>query len=341
MEIRIIDENMRDKWDEYIYSNPYSIAWQCYGWSEVLERHYKFQFFPIAAFDGSNICGILPLYRIKTLFSKDVLISVPHAVAGGIVADSGAVNALLLNKAVQLSKQFESCKIVLKQYKQKIDGPLRTDDNFYNSELNLTENIDKIWAKLDDANKEQITTAEKLNLRLEYPSQDIDIFFKLLLSNHHKSGIPCVSKKWIKSLVTSKMYSMALLKKNNDVVAATMIKEFKQTVSFPFSCFKDNNGSGMSYAYDLYWKLIRLYSSKGFRIFHSGRIPKTNLTHAYRLGWGGEKNNYYYQYYPQDVAETEFSTKRGKKRELIEKYWKLMPQCLIKIIGPQIVKQFP
>ena len=117
MQVKIIDLSQRKTWDNYVMENPDSIAWQKFFWYDVLKRNYKFTYYPLAAFDGNKICGILPLYYYKTLFRKGALISVPFAVAGGVVANNDEARQALLKEAIILSKQHNSCKIVLKQYK--------------------------------------------------------------------------------------------------------------------------------------------------------------------------------------------------------------------------------
>lgn len=341
MDIKIIDDSRKDLWEKFVYANPHSIAWQGYEWRDVLEQNYKFTFYPIAAMENDTIKGILPLYHMKTLLSKDVLISVPFAVAGGLVADSDDVKSALLNKAIEVSKTYNSCRIILKQYKIKVPGELQVDENYYNRELDISKDISEIWNGFDDANKKNIDIAKKFEPILEYPSSDINGFYKVLLKHHHDSGIPCVSIKWIETLVASKMYSIALLKDNGKIVTATMVKEFKKTASFPFTCTASVDERIVSFAYFMYWKLIEHYCLKGFEIVHSGRIPNNNATLEYRLGWGGDKKNYYYQYYPSVGKKTEFATRRGRKRVIFEKYWKQLPQSVVEWVGPKIVKHFP
>ncbi|MGC2194267.1 MAG: hypothetical protein WA628_06300, partial [Terriglobales bacterium] len=95
------------------------------------------------------------------------------------------------------------------------------------------------------------------------------------------------------------------------------------------------------FAYALYWKLITTLAAGGIRIAHSGRIPQTDATFRYRLGWGGTKYSYYYQYYGLGEGKMEFSTKRGRKREIVGSVWKKMPLSLARALGPMVVKQFP
>lgn len=332
---------MKGQWEEYIRKNPFAIAWQSYDWLDVLKKHYDFEFFPITAFDNSEICGVLPLYRISTFFEKNILVSVPYAVAGGIVADDDDARAALLNEAISLHRKYNCSKIILKHYKQKVDADLATDDNYYNRELSLSAGIDNIWNNLHDTNKRNIDAVDKFDLSLEYPFQNIDAFFDLLLRHHQRMGVPCVSKKWITSLVDSGMYSIACLYRNNTPVAGTVVKVFKKTVSFPFTCLPDGEAENEMFAYNLYWRLIKHFASQGFEIAHSGRIPQNDQTNAYRLGWGGKKYGYFYQYYPDPGTKTEYAVKRGRKRKIFQSAWKMLPRSAAGILGPHIVKHFP
>ena len=341
MEAVIITGKDRRTWDEFVMSNPAAIAWQSYGWSDVVRKHYGLDFYPLAVFEGPRICGILPLYRMKGMTGKNELISVPYAVAGGILSDGPDVQALLLEKATQLSRRYDSCRIILKQYKIKISGDMRIDDNYYNRELSLTSERKELWGRISEQNREKVTDALKLNAVLDYPSTDSSTFHKLLVQHHHRRGIPCVSKGWIDDLLAFQMYSIALLKIGGYVVAGTMVKEFKDTISFPFTCLAENSNSVSLPAYALYWKLLEHFAARGKAIFHSGRIPTSDDTEPHRLGWGGTKYPYFYQYLPNTAAKTEFAARRGRKRDLFEQGWKRLPLSIAEYLGPRVVKHFP
>lgn len=341
MKAVIIDSTRKQEWEDYVDNHPYSIAWQSYEWNTVLQKNYNVQFFPVAAEKDGKITGVLPLYYYKPLRGKGSLISVPFAVAGGIVANDDKAVQCLFEKAKELSGQFDNCRIAFRQYKKKpVDG-LTTDDNFYNRELDLTQGLERIWAGLDETNRRNIEKAETEPLDLEYPSHDLDAFYDFLLRHQHYTGMPCVSKKWIRDLIGFGMYSPALLKKEGNIVTATMVKKHKKTVSFPFSCLSTKIPNSEMFAYALYWRLIKQFTSEGFEIFHSGRIPNTDDTSLFRLGWGGTKYPYYYVYYPVSDEETEYARKRGKKRDFFQAAWRKMPLFLARFLGPYVIRQFP
>ena len=341
METRIVGENEKNAWEQYVRNHPGSIAWQSYDWFSVVRKHYAVDFIPLAVMNGSGITGVLPLYRIGSSQGKNMLISVPYAVAGGILADNEEADAALVGKAIALAAEYGSRGITLKQYKRKITGSFRIDDGFYNRELDISRDFTKVWNGLDDRNKQRIDEARNYPLALDYPTRDITAFYKLLLHHHHRSGVPCVSKKWIEDLIAFKLYSAALLTLNGRPVAGTLVKEFKDTVSFPFSCIGSADERHRMYAYDLYWKLISRFAAGGTRIYHSGRIPHNNGVEDYRLGWNGTQHGYYYQYYPEGDAIRQESNKKGRKRELFTALWRRVPESIAARLGPSIVKRFP
>lgn len=341
MRIEIIDESKREAWETFIDEQPKAIAWQSFKWFDVLKKHYQVDFYPLVAYEGNEIRGILPLYNLKKGSKKNMLISVPFAVAGGIVATGAESEKLLLDKAIEISGKHTDCGITFKQYKHKVEGALSTDENYCNKELSLSKDLEKVWNEISEFNRKKVAEAKKYKYEVEYPSKNINEFYNFLFKHQQRKGIPCVAKSWIRDLEESGMYSIAILRYNHKIVAATMVKEFKDTISFPFSCTSNPNSEIFHLIYSLYWEIIKKFSLEGKNIFHSGRLPKSGEADKFRQGWGGTMYNYYYQYYPQTVQKTEFNVKRSSKREMFEKVWRMTPTMITRFLGPKIVKRFP
>lgn len=331
----------RDRWDAYVLSSQHSVAWQLWEWSVVVGCQYGLQFHPLATVEGARIKGILPLYSISAGRGISQLMSVPHAVAGGIAADSEDAEASLLSGAVSLAKDLGARSITLKQYKRRITGDLKTDDSYVNRELTLTPDLDAIFQSISEGNRQKIDESRTLSAKLDYPCGDADGFYRLLLAHEHRSGIPCPPPAWVQALLGSGMYKVALLFVNGQAAAGTLVKEFKDTISFPYTCLRDTSPASSLAAYRLYWELIRTHAARGAGIFHSGRMPRSEEVPAYRLGWAGTVHQYFYQYWPPSVERTESSMKRGGKRAFLQAMWKHLPRPLAQIIGPQVFKRLP
>lgn len=339
MQAEIITHAQGADWDRFVYSNPDVISWHIYDWYKVAQNSYNVPYYPIAVYDGSDVCGILPLYEVNTRRTGRALISVPYFVAGGIVAPEKDVRQALLHKAIALADE-KQVPLTLKQYKTKLDGDLVTDASYFNRELTLTPDTDAIWQALAPENRAKVEEAQQSDLRLEYPSSNFDAFYKLLLDYQHSLGMPCPTRKWVKTL-NSQMYVMALLWQGKKLVAATFVKVFKDTVSLPMMCYAPGHEKSEVFLHYLYWELIKRLADDGVRILHSGRIPDGEDVPAFRLGWGGEPHRYYYQYYGRSGGATESSSKRGRKRELFSTAWRLTPKPITQIISPILHEQFP
>jgi len=341
MDTMILEKSRMDQWDQFVMDHPDSIAWHLSGWSSIVEKNYGCRFYPIAALDTTGIVGVLPLYEAKTFPGKKRLISVAHAVAGGILASDQQVRDRLLDRAVALNQELGSSGLTLKQYKIRMPGSFKIDDNYYNRELSLEGGSAAVRERISDANKKVLDRPWEKDLVLEHPSRDRKGFYRFLLRHHRRKGVPCAGMGWIRDLEVLGMYSIAVLRKNGRIVAGTMLKEYRDTISFPFTCASGDGPEDVERVYRLYWELMERYSEEGFRICHSGRIPVTDQVDAYRLGWGGTKHPYYYQYYPDTGGSTEFTQKRNRKRELIETVWKKLPLSVASRLGPFVVRQFP
>lgn len=342
MQVDIIDEHRRDDWDRFVNEHPDTISWHLYDWHQILQQHYGLQFFPIAAFEGNDIQGVLPLYYVNTLRSGPALMSIPYFVAGGIVASNEAAQHKLLDRATELSKELKGAPITLKQYGVQVSGDLTTDSGYYNRELPLSRGLGHIWSNMDRVNRDFIDKTEEEDLILEYPSDDFQVFYQVLRQFHWAQGVPCASYDWVHRLVGTGMYKIALLRGGQEIVAATLVKRFKDTVSCPFTCVVGRSPENIRYAFRLYWDLMSRLENESVEVFHSGRIPNDNKVPLYRLGWGGKEVRYYYQYYGnKGETKTETKQKRGWMRTTGTTIWKTLPSPILGVLDPIIIRQFP
>src|SRR5690348_1278231 len=154
-DVVLVDHKNKADWNRYVQEASGVIAWHGYDWCHLLQQHHGAEFYPLAVYDGPCICGILPLYRLR-LLRKEALISVPYFVAGGITALDTAVQQALLNKAIEIANHLRIPTITFKQYKLKLQGTLLTDENYYNRDLELEADLDRVWHRITDTNRAKI-----------------------------------------------------------------------------------------------------------------------------------------------------------------------------------------
>lgn len=329
------------QWEHYVYRNPRTVAWQSYRWADVIKHNYDADFYPLAVIRRGTIRGILPLYHVRRPHHVAELISVPYAVAGGLTADDPESTRILLEEAKNLARGLGAERITLKQYRYPIDADLRADLGYFNRELDLTADIQSIFEQLDPLNQACLRSAETRNLTLVYPWMDLDDYYEMLMRDMKRAGMPCPARQWIETLIEMKLYHLAGIRTDSTPTAATLVKTFKRTISFPFTCMRSASEEDREAVYCLYWSLLCHFKDNGYKVFHSGRIPASKDVPQYRLGWGGVQHQYYYQYHPNNQLKTEYHVKRSWKRQIFSSCWKHLPESLVEKVGPKVVARFP
>jgi len=335
----VLDGQRQTDWDAFVLRHPGTIAWHLFNWSHVLETYHGATFYPLVALEGDAIRGILPLYRIQTWRTGAALVSIPYVVAGGIVSDHEEAEHALLDQAIRLSQSQGAIPVALKQYGHRVAGDLRTDEGYYNLELSIRDGAQSVWNSLAPYLREEIEGVPG-PVTLDYPSTDVATFHRALARHQRAGGVPAPSRRWINLLLGTGFYQMALLRRGNQVLAGTLLKVFRGTASFPYTCVAQRGPTGDPLARRLYWELIQRLTQEGFEIVHSGRIPANQDVPAYRLGWGGQRRDYFYQYHGLQ-GKTESGSKRGRSRSLVEAVWRRLPLPLTNLLSQPVLRQYP
>ena len=101
-QIKRLSEETRAAWDHYVEQAPNATFFHRSAWQRILQEtfghdpHYHY-----AERDG-EICGVLPLFFIKSRLFGNRLCSIPFGVAGAPISNSTEIGALLDNTSLTL-----------------------------------------------------------------------------------------------------------------------------------------------------------------------------------------------------------------------------------------------
>ena len=106
MIIRYLEPSDYNLWNDYILRHPVATHCHLIGWKDIIEVAYNLQSFYLLAQSGSQIVGALPMFHIKSIIFGNQIVSMPYLNYGGILADNSLTSNLLLNKAYEISREF-------------------------------------------------------------------------------------------------------------------------------------------------------------------------------------------------------------------------------------------
>ncbi|HUU82563.1 MAG TPA: FemAB family XrtA/PEP-CTERM system-associated protein [Phycisphaerae bacterium] len=86
-------------WDAFVSRHPQGSFFHTTAWNESVAAAFGHQVIYLAARRGDHLAGILPLACVRSLLAGTMLVSVPYAIYGGVLAEDDRAPAALLAAA--------------------------------------------------------------------------------------------------------------------------------------------------------------------------------------------------------------------------------------------------
>ena len=103
MEITELRKEEENAWDSYVHNSNNSTFYHQLGWRNVVARTYKHRPVYLVAKENGELKGVLPLFLMKSMIFGKKLVSVPFAPYGGVCADDGIAEKMLIEEAIRIT----------------------------------------------------------------------------------------------------------------------------------------------------------------------------------------------------------------------------------------------
>jgi len=335
--IRVISEHDLEQWDQYVIAHEQSTFCHRAGWFRVIKSSFGHTPYYLVAEQGQTICGVLPLFEVKSWIFGHSLVSVPFCVYGGALADSPELVRSLEDYAADLAKKLNVDHLEIRNIQQtREDWPVKSIHStfirplFANDEDNL--------AAVKYKQRAVVRKCLKNDLTLEFPDQ-VDEFFYAYSTSVRNLGTPVFSKVYFKALRKEfgKDCELVSIKKDGELHCALMSFYHKDTV-LPYY------GGGLpesrqSKAMDfMYFDQMCRAGSQGYTKYDFGRSKNGTGPYNYKRHWGFEDTPLHYQYFLVKAADVPDLNPLNPKYQLMVKTWQKLPLWLSQMVGPLVSK---
>ncbi|MCX9084520.1 MAG: GNAT family N-acetyltransferase [Candidatus Methanoperedens sp.] len=352
MSIKIEVQNYQNEneLNEFV-TNPENMAclWHSLEWKQILEKEYSYKPFYLLAKENDTVCGVLPLFQIKSMVTGNRLVSLPFSYYCGIVTSSVDVQIKLVNEAQELANKLNCNYLELKMQKPlQEDVILKTrlleTTYYYTSILKLYEDSNENWKKLDTRRTRWAINKAKrsgVEIKTETDINDLKIFYNLKVKTRRKHGSPTHSLKFFKSIMEKfkreDLVKLWVAVHDKQIISALIFYTFKDTV-MPAYIAADEKYNSFMPSNLLYWNAIEWGCNNGYKYFDFGRTePNNEDLLKFKTKWGCDNYKipyYYYPIVPNLMSKNRDSTKAG----IITGVWKKLPVPILKILGPKLIK---
>jgi FemAB-related protein (PEP-CTERM system-associated) len=337
MEIKSLEINNRQKWDDYVTSHPLGTFFHLSGWKQVLEQSFAHSCHFLYAESQNQIRGVLPLGHIRSRLFGRSLISMPFCVYGGVLASDSAASAALEDAALQLGRQLDVGSIEYRnQCKTHPDWPTKDLYVTFRKEIDPDPDIN-----LKAIPRKQRAVVRKGLQSGMYSQWDehVDNLYHTYSESVRNLGTPVFGKKYFKVLkqVFAERCSVLTIVHEKQVISSVMNFYFRDEV-LPYY------GGGTIAARQLrandfmYWELMRRSAEQGVRIFDYGRSKLDTGSYKFKTHWGFEPTPLAYQFVLIKDKEMPNVSPTNPKYELMIRAWKKLPIGVSRFIGPWIAK---
>ena len=240
VDLQFLDPN-DERWADYIATNPQANIFHHPAWSYLLAETYGYEPFVLAAFNSQGIIhGAVPLVKIRSLFNKGRLASLPFTDHCSPLYSNQFALQCLTNHLVSLSKNGEISRIDLHSDYPALPGRCRYSD-YVLHRLRLAPEASEVSNRIKRKHFRQVRVAENRGVRIEkgYEEDFVRQFYHLHTLTRRRKGIPVQPWRFFELLVhhiTRQELGFILLAfKENECVAGAVFLNWNRTLIYKYS----------------------------------------------------------------------------------------------------------
>ena len=339
IKIRKATDSDDQLWNEYVTRHPHSGPYHLWEWRNTVEKAYKHtpHYLLAEETDSGKLAGGLPLFYLKSPFSRGQLVSLPFCDYGGPIADTDEIRRALCQSA------FEEATSQKAYLEIRCNQPLSDTPYFQpfgdkvRMLLQLPENSELLFKKFKSKLRSQIRRPIKDGLYGKIGGGElVEDFYKVFTINMRDLGSPVHSKKWFEHLTSyyDQKARVGVVYKDHIPVASGIILLHNDTVSIPWaSSLRSYNRLSPNML--LYWSFLEYAADNGFRRFDFGRSSLGSGTYRFKKQWGAEPHPLFWY---TDGDHSQKKSQDRKMRERAENIWMRLPLGLANFMGPRIRK---
>ena len=346
-------DRARTAWSAYVESAPQATLFHHPLWSEAVQAVFGHEPLHLVAKRGENIVGLLPLMEVRSLLAGRLLVSMPYATYGGILADDEEVRDALAAEAVQLAWRRGARVLELRSAQATIPG-FELDERYAGFLRPLPQRLDDLQTFLPRkarAAARQARQREQLTVRHDTGGTDIgnadlqlvQLVWTLYARNMRRLGSLAYPRRFFTELVRRlrKRAWVTTVWRDRRPVAGLLSFVFGDTV-MPYFVGVDERVRCTGCTNLLYLTVMERAVACGLRRFDFGRSRRDNHgSFAFKCNQGFEPQVLGYQRCVPPGRKAPDLTPSNPRFALARRLWRHLPLSLTCRLGGWLSRSIP
>jgi lipid II:glycine glycyltransferase (peptidoglycan interpeptide bridge formation enzyme) len=341
--IALGDEAAMDSWDRFVDQHPGSSPFHHSSWLRTIRASYSFEpHLYIIKNESSTLCGVFPLFQIRSPISGRRIVSLPFSDYGGpLVSDCCHEDDF-----VQLVRSRYEKSIRCMEIRSTIaSSKFLKLDYFKRHVLKLDQDLEKIHGAIDKKTiAYSIRKAEKANVVVRQDNTGFGIreFCRLNDLTRRKHGVPCQPHRFFDNLFNNVIAPgrgfIMLASHDATIIAASLFLIANKQLFYKYNASDPDALRKFHPNHLLTWRAIEWGKENGFCSLDFGRTSPDNTgLIRYKNMWGMKDIALPYYYHPA-IRGTSTMRENSLKFRIMTTLWKLLPLPVIEHASTLIYK---
>jgi serine/alanine adding enzyme len=336
-----IYKGQMEDWNNYVANHAAATIYHRYEWQQILKRCYKLSGYYFAAHCNNKIVGVLPLTRHTSRLFGNFMVSMPWYGRGGAIADTPAIEAQLINAAVDFARKVAVDHIEFREEIARESLPSQTHK--VNMVLDLPGSSEQLWDSFSSKLRAQIKRPQREKSSFLIGGVELmDDFYKVYARNMRDLGSPPHGKGFITQILWDfpDESRLAIVYLDNRPVGGGLLLGKDNTLEIPLaSTIRQVNHLSMNML--LYWNILCYAIDRGYQCFDFGRSTRGAGTYRFKRQWGAEAKALHWNYWLHDNGSIPTINPANPKYQAIIWFWKRLPIWLANFIGSRVIRYIP
>ncbi len=325
-------------WNAFVEAHPHGSTFHRWEWREVYREVYGHEAPYLAAYAGTELRGVLPLVRVKSLIFGHYLVSLPFVSYGGPLGDAAAERAL----TVRAAELAQGAKLLEIRSRQPIETALTPVNRKITVVLDLVPNdYGATFKRFDSKLRSQVRRGEKEGVVVRFGREHAAAYHQVFAEHMRDLGSPAHGLRFFERLADAlgdrAWIGVAYL--GREPVAAGFAIENGTEVEISWaSALRRYQKISPNMA--LYSAFIRRACERGFNVFNFGRCSEGSGTHKFKKQWGSRDELLPWYQLSAGRDGTPPAPDQGAYGTAV-KVWQRLPLAVTTPLGAQLIGGIP
>lgn len=330
-------------WQDYVDRHADGTLFHGLSWKRAVERAFGHQSRYLLAVRGEVLCGILPLFEVRSVLAGRLLVSVPYATYGGILADDEETATALFTHATEIAAQVGARSLELRSIRAGV-RKLEVRHSHVTFRKPLPEQSEDVLAWLPrKARAAARRAAERYDLTAEFDHTLLPIVWELYSRSMRRLGSPNYPYRFFAELVAAmgEAAVVQLVSCGGQPVAGLLTFRHRE-VAMPYFAGQDEREAIYGLNNFLYAESMRHGVEQGDRVYDFGRTRVDNAgSYDFKRFCGFEPTPLEYQLHVMPGREEPNLSPGSARWSAARRMWQFLPLPLTRPLGGWIAKSIP